>query len=470
MKPKEVLAFCREKNVRAVDLRFMDFPGVWQHFTVPVNKLTEDVFEDGLGFDGSSIRGWQAINESDMIVVPQPDTAFFDPFTALPTLAMICNIQDPITREDYSRDPRNIARKAVNYLKSTGIADTCFIGPEAEFFIFDDVRFDQNAHEGYYHLDSSEGEWNRGRDEKPNLGYKLRHKEGYFPVPPADQLMDVRNEMMQTMIDCGLDVEAQHHEVATGGQCEIDLRYQDLVKMADSLCMYKYVVKNTARKFGKTVTFMPKPLFGDNGSGMHVHISLWKNHEPLFAGGGYAGLSDMGLYAIGGLLRHAPALCAFTNPTTNSYKRLVPGYEAPVNLAYSQRNRSAACRIPMYSSSPKAKRVEFRCPDPSCNPYLGFAAMLMAVIDGVQNKYHPGEPLDKDIYDMPPEELSKVPKAPGSLDAALDNLRRNHEFLLRGDVFTADVIDTWIKYKWAKEVDALRLRPHPYEFCLYYDI
>jgi len=470
VKPKEVLAFCREKNVRAVDLRFMDFPGVWQHFTVPVGKLTEDIFEDGLGFDGSSIRGWQAINESDMIVVPQPDTAFFDPFTAMPTLAMICNIQDPITREDYSRDPRNIARKAVNYLKSTGIADTCFIGPEAEFFVFDDVRFEQNAHEGYYHLDSSEGQWNRGRDEKPNLGYKLRHKEGYFPVPPADQLMDARNEMMQTMIDCGLDVEAQHHEVATGGQCEIDLRYQDLVKMADSMCLYKYVVKNTARKYGKTVTFMPKPLFGDNGSGMHVHLSLWKNNEPLFAGGGYAGLSDMGLHAIGGLLRHAPALCAFTNPTTNSYKRLVPGYEAPVNLAYSQRNRSAACRIPMYSSSPKAKRVEFRCPDPSCNPYLAFAAMLMAVVDGVQNKYHPGEPLDKDIYDLPPEELRKVPKTPGSLDTALDHLERSHEFLLRGDVFTADVIETWIRYKRTHEVEAMSLRPHPYEFCLYYDI
>ncbi len=470
MKPKEVLAFCREKNVRAVDLRFMDFPGVWQHFTVPVGKLTEDVFDDGLGFDGSSIRGWQAINESDMIVVPQPDTTVLDPFAAIPTLSMICNIQDPITREDYSRDPRNIARKAVNYLKSTGIADTCFIGPEAEFFVFDDVRFDQNAHEGYYHLDSSEGQWNRGRDEKPNLGYKLRTKEGYFPVPPADQLMDVRNEMMQTMIDCGLDVEAQHHEVASGGQCEIDLRYQDLVKMADSMCLYKYIVKNVARKYGKTVTFMPKPLFGDNGSGMHVHISLWKNHEPLFAGGGYAGLSDMGMHAIGGLLRHAPALCGFTNPTTNSYKRLVPGYEAPVNLAYSQRNRSAAIRIPMYSSSPKAKRVEFRCPDPSCNPYLAFAAMLMAVIDGVQNKYFPGEPLDKDIYDLPPEELSRVPKTPASLDAALDNLAKNHEFLLRGDVFTPDVIETWIAYKRAREVEAMQLRPHPYEFCLYYDV
>ena len=470
MKPKEVLAYCREKNVKAVDLRFMDFPGVWQHFTIPVGKLNEDVFEDGLGFDGSSIRGWQAINESDMIVVPQADTAVLDPFAAIPTLSLICNIQDPITREDYSRDPRNIARKAVNYLKSTGIADTCYIGPEAEFFIFDDVRFDQNAHEGYYHLDSGEAEWNRGRDEKPNLGYKLRHKEGYFPVPPADQLMDVRNEMMHTMIECGFDVEAQHHEVATGGQCEIDLKFQDLVRMADAMCHYKYIVKNTARKYGKTVTFMPKPLYGDNGSGMHTHLSLWKHNEPLFAGGGYAGLSEMGLYAIGGLLRHAPALCALTNPTTNSYKRLVPGYEAPVNLSYSQRNRSAACRIPMYISSPNAKRVDFRCPDPSCNPYLAFAALLMAVLDGIQNKYHPGPPLDKDIYDLPPEELAKVPKAPGSLDEALMNLERDHEFLLRGDVFTQDVIGTWIDYKRKREVDALRLRPHPYEFCLYYDI
>jgi glutamine synthetase len=378
-------------------------------------------------------------------------------------------VQDPITREDYSRDPRNIARKAVNYLQSTGIADTCFIGPEAEFFVFDDARFDQNAHEGYYHLDSAEGEWNRGRAEGPNLAHKLRNKEGYFPVPPADQLMDVRNEMMQVMIDCGLDVEAQHHEVAGGGQCEIDLKYLDLVRMADALQLYKYVVKNVARRNGKTVTFMPKPLFGDNGSGMHVHLSLWRHNDPLFAGGGYAGLSDTALYALGGLLRHAPALCALTNPTTNSYKRLVPGYEAPVNLAYSQRNRSAACRIPMYSPHPKAKRIEFRCPDPSCNPYLAFAAMLLAVIDGIQNKYHPGEPLDKDIYDLPPEELAEVPKTPGSLEEALAALERDHEFLLRGDVFTPDVIGTWIDYKRKKEIDAIRLRPHPYEFCLYYD-
>lgn len=470
MTPREVLAMCREKDVRAVDLRFMDFPGLWQHFTIPVGKLDEDVFENGLGFDGSSIRGWQAINESDMLVIPQPGTAFLDPFAALPTLVMICNIQDPITREDYSRDPRNVARKAVNYLKSTGIADTCYIGPEAEFFIFDDVRFEQNAHEAYYHIDSIEGEWNRGRDERPNLGYKIRFKEGYFPVPPADQMMDLRNEMMQTMIDSGLDVEAQHHEVATGGQSEIDLRFAELVRMADQMMIYKYIIKNVAKKYRKTVTFMPKPLYGDNGSGMHTHISLWKGGQPLFAGGGYAGLSEMALHAIGGLLRHAPAILAFTNPTTNSYKRLVPGYEAPVNLAYSQRNRSASCRIPMYSPNPKAKRVEFRCPDPSCNPYLAFSAILMAAIDGIQNKINPGQPLDKDIYDLAPEELKNVPKTPGSLEEALGALRADHDFLLRGDVFTADVIDTWIWYKMEKEVDAMRLRPHPYEFCLYYDM
>lgn len=470
MTPKEVLALCREKDVKAVDLRFMDFPGLWQHFTIPVNKLDEDVFEDGLGFDGSSIRGWQAINESDMLVVPQPETATLDPFTELPTLSMICNIQDPITREDYSRDPRNVARKAVNYLKSTGIADTCYMGPEAEFFIFDDIRYEYTPNESFHKIDSIEGQWNRGRDEKPNLGHKLRYKEGYFPVPPADQLMNIRNEMMQTMVDCGIDVEAQHHEVATGGQAEIDLRFDNLVAMADKMMMYKYIVKNVAKKYNKLVTFMPKPLFADNGSGMHTHVSLWKGGEPLFAGGGYAGLSEMGLYAAGGLLKHAPAICAFAAPTTNSYKRLVPGFEAPVNLAFSQRNRSAAVRIPMYSPSPKAKRLEFRCPDPSCNPYLSFSAILMAVIDGVQNKIDPGEPLDKDIYDLTPEELKDVPTTPGSLEQALAALRADHEFLLRGDVFTPDVIDTWIWYKTTNEVDALRLRPHPYEFCMYADI
>jgi len=473
--PKEVLALCREKDVKAVDFRFMDFPGLWQHFTIPVRGLTEDVFEDGLGFDGSSIRGWQAINESDMLVVPQPETAFLDPFTELATLAMICNIQDPITREDYSRDPRNVARKAVSYLKNTGIADTAYFGPEAEFFIFDDVRFDQTANQGFYYVDSIEGEWNRGKNtraagEGPNLGHKLRHKEGYFPVPPADQMMDIRNEMMQTLLACGLDVECQHHEVATAGQAEIDLRYQELVKMGDQMLLYKYIIKNVARKRGKTATFMPKPIFSDNGSGMHTHVSLWKEGEPLFAGGSYAGLSDIALNAIGGILKHAPAILAFTNPTTNSYKRLVPGYEAPVNLAYSQRNRSACCRIPMYSPNPKSKRIEFRCPDPSCNPYLAFSALLMACIDGIQNKVNPGDPLDKDIYDLPPEEASEIPQTPGSLDEALAALRNDHEFLLKGEVFTQDVIDTWIKYKQENEADAVRLRPHPYEFCLYYDI
>ena len=475
MTPQDVLALCRERDVKAVDFRFMDFPGLWQHFTIPVNKLDLDVFEEGLGFDGSSIRGWQAINESDMLLVPQPETAVIDPFAQLKTLSIICNIQDPITREDYTRDPRNVARKAVNYLKSTGIADTCFIGPEAEFFIFDEIRYDQTSHSGFFYIDSEEGEWNRGVDTRlrgggPNLGYKLRHKEGYFPVPPADQLMDIRNEMMQTMVDCGLEVECQHHEVATAGQSEIDLKYSDLVSMADHMCLFKYIVKNVARRHGKTVTFMPKPIYGDNGSGMHTHVSLWKDGTPLFAGSGYAGLSDYAIYAIGGILAHAPALLAFTNPTTNSYKRLVPGYEAPVNLAYSQRNRSAACRIPMYSPSPKAKRIEFRCPDPSSNPYLAFSAILMAVLDGIQNKIHPGDPLDKDIYDLEPEQLATVPKTPGSLNESLTALKNDHEFLLRGDVFTMDVINTWIGYKSRNEVEALALRPHPYEFCLYYDI
>ncbi|MEX2171968.1 MAG: type I glutamate--ammonia ligase [Pirellulales bacterium] len=470
MTPQEVLTLCRERNIKAVDLRFMDFPGLWQHFTIPVSKLEEETFEDGLGFDGSSIRGWQAINESDMLLMPVPDTAFVDPFTPIPTLVIICNVQDPITREDYTRDPRNVARKTVNYVKSTGVADTVFIGPEAEFFIFDDIRFDQAPQHSFFYIDSVEGQWNRGKDEGPNLGYKLRYKEGYFPCPPADSLMDIRNEMMMTMIECGLDVEAQHHEVATAGQSEIDLKFNDLVKMGDSICMYKYIIKNVAKKYGKTVTFMPKPIFSDNGSGMHTHISLWKGGKPLFAGNGYAGLSEMALYAIGGLLKHAPAILAFSNPTTNSYKRLVPGYEAPVNLAYSQRNRSASCRIPMYSPSPKAKRVEFRCPDPSCNPYLAFSAITMAALDGIQNKIHPGEPLDKDIYDMAPEELAEVPKTPGSLRESLAALAKDHEFLLRGDVFTEDVIHTWIEYKIKNEVEALDLRPHPYEFCLYYDM
>ncbi|HZT83015.1 MAG TPA: type I glutamate--ammonia ligase [Gemmataceae bacterium] len=470
MTPKEVLALIRAEEVKAVDLRFMDFPGLWQHFTIPADALDEAVFEEGLGFDGSSIRGWQAINESDMLVMPVPETAFIDPFCKEKTLTMICNIQDPLTKEDYTRDPRNVARKAVNYMKSTGIADTAYFGPELEFFVFDDVRYDQTQYSGYYFLDSVEGAWNTGREERPNLGYKLRYKEGYFPVPPSDATHDIRSEMMLTMIQCGLKVEAQHHEVATGGQGEIDMRFAPLVEMADNVLKYKYIVKNVARRHGKTATFMPKPIFMDNGTGMHVHTSLWKNGVNLFAGSGYAGLSEMALYAIGGLLRHAPALCAITNPTTNSYKRLVPGYEAPVNLAYSRRNRSASIRIPVYSPSPKAKRIEFRCPDGSSNPYLAFSAMLMAMLDGIKNKTKPGEPLDKDIYDLEPEELAKVPKAPGSLEEALHHLERDHEFLLQGDVFTRDVISTWIWYKREKEVDAVRLRPHPYEFALYFDI
>ncbi len=470
MTPRELLAKIREKEVRAVDLRFMDFPGLWQHFTIPAEALDEAVFEEGLGFDGSSIRGWQAINESDMLVLPQAETAFLDPFCKDRTLTIICNIQDPLTKEDYTRDPRNVGRKAVNYMKSTGIADTAYFGPELEFFIFDDVRYDQRENCAYYYVDSAEGAWNTGREEKPNLGYKLRYKEGYFPVPPSDASHDIRSEMMLTMIECGLKVEAQHHEVATGGQGEIDMKYGSLVEMADNVLKYKYIVKNVARKHGKTATFMPKPLFMDNGSGMHVHTSLWKEGKNLFAGSGYAGLSDMALYAIGGLLKHAPALCAITNPTTNSYKRLVPGYEAPVNLAYSRRNRSAAIRIPVYSPSPKAKRIEYRCPDGSSNPYLAFAAMLMAMIDGIKNKVKPGEPLDKDIYDLDPEELKQVPKTPASLEEALVALEKDQEFLLQGEVFTEDVIDTWIWYKREKEVDAIRLRPHPYEFALYFDI
>jgi len=468
--PPEVLALIKKENIAIVDLRFMDFPGVWQHFSVPPHVIEEEVFEKGLGFDGSSIRGWQAINESDMLVKPVADTAFLDPFTAHKTLVMICNICDPITGEDYSRDPRNIARKAEAFLKSTGIADVAFFGPEAEFFIFDDVRCDQNEHEGYYHVNSVEARWNMGRAENPNLGYKIRYKEGYFPVPPTDKLQDLRSEMLLNLEKAGVKTGKHHHEVATGGQGEIEIVFAPLVEMADKVLKYKYILKNTAYQHGKTVTFMPKPLFNDNGSGMHTHTSLWKGSKNLFAGNGYAGLSDLGMHAIGGLLKHAPALLALTNPTMNSYKRLVPGFEAPINLAYSQRNRSAACRIPMYSTSPKAKRVEFRCPDPSCNPYLAFSAMLMAMIDGIQNKIKPGEPLDKDIYDLPPEELAKVPKAPGSLREALHHLEKDHAFLMKGDVFTDDVIETWISYKMKNEVSALELRPHPYEFVLYFDI
>lgn len=470
MTPRELLALIREKEIRAVDLRFMDFPGLWQHFTIPAETLTEATFEEGKGFDGSSIRGWKRINESDMLVLPQPDTAFIDPFCREKTLTLICNIQDPLTREDYARDPRNVARKAVNYMLASGVADAAYFGPEVEFFLFDDVRYDQTPNSGYYYLDSSEGAWNTGRDERPNLGHKLRYREGYFPCPPADQSHDLRTEMMLTMIECGLKVEGQHHEQATGGQGEIDMQFAPLVEMADAVLKYKYIVKNVARRHGKTATFMPKPLFADNGNGMHVHTSLWKEGRNLFSGSGYSGLSDPAMYAIGGLLKHAPALCAFTNPTTNSYKRLVPGFDAPTALAYSQRNRSAAVRIPVYSPHHAAKRIEYRCPDAAANPYLAFSAMLMAMIDGIKNKVSPGLALDKDIYDLKPEELENVPPTPRSLDEALGHLQRDHEFLLHGEVFTPDVIDTWIWYKREKEVEEIRLRPHPYEFALYYDI
>ncbi len=467
---ENVLSFIKSNKIQFIDFKFMDFPGQWQHFTVPVSQLTADSFEDGFGFDGSSIRGWKSINESDMLIMPDPETMFLDPFIEAPTISLTCDVYEPATKEKYSRCPRNIAQKAEAYLKSTGIADTAFFGPEAEFFVFDDVRFETSSNSGFYFVDSIEGRWNSGRDETPNLGYKPRYKEGYFPVPPTDSLVDLRNEMVSNLINMGVEVEAQHHEVASGGQCEIDLRFAPLLRAADQLLMFKYVVKNTAKKHNKTATYMPKPIFADNGSGMHVHTSLWLKGKPLFAGGGYAGLSELGLYFIGGLLKHASSLLAFTNPTTNSYKRLVPGFEAPVNLAYSQRNRSASIRIPMYSNSPKAKRVEFRCPDPSSNPYLAFSAILMAGLDGIINRIDPGEPLDKDIYDMSPEELKDVPSTPESLGLALKALADDHEFLLKGDVFTEDVISTWINYKIEKEIKPMALRPHPHEFELYYDV
>lgn len=467
---KAVVKLVEEKGIKFIDFRFMDFPGIQQHFAIPAAEFNEDIFEDGLGFDGSSIRGWQKIHESDMLVIPDPTTATIDPFMELPTLILYCNIADPITKERYSRDPRSIAQKAENYVKSIGMADTAYFGPEAEFFIFDDVQYDTTAHSGYFFVDSGEAIWNTGRDEMPNLGHKLRHKEGYFPLPPADATNDLRAQMVDIMQDCGLNVECHHHEVATAGQAEIDLRFDELTLMADKMAMYKYIVKNTARQAGKTVTFMPKPLFDDNGSGMHTHQSLWKEGKPLFAGDKYAGLSQEAIWYIGGLLKHASALVAITNPTTNSFKRLVPGFEAPVNIAYSARNRSACCRIPMYSQSPNAKRVEFRVPDPSCNCYLAFAALLMAGIDGIQNKIDPGEPLDKDLYDLPPEEKAKVPQVPGSLAEALDALEADHEFLLKGDVFTDDVITKWIEYKREEEILPLTLRPHPHEFHMYYDI
>ena len=468
----DVLNLIRDNEVQIVDLRFADLPGLMQHFSVPAHELTEEGFDEGFGFDGSSIRGFQEIQESDMILVPDPGTAVLDPFRTHPTLILNCFVKDPVTGEPYTRDPRHVAAKAEKHLEGSGIAELSYWGPEAEFYIFDSVRFDQNQHSSYYYVDAVEGAWNSGAEEGGrNLGYKPRYKEGYFPVPPTDHYQDLRSEMALALEAAGIPVEVQHHEVGTAGQAEIDIRFGTLLETADRLMLFKYIIKNTALKHGKTVTFMPKPIFQDNGSGMHTHQSLWTDGVPLFYDeSGYAQLSDLGRWYIGGLLAHAPALTAFTNPTTNSYRRLVPGYEAPVNLVYSQRNRSAAARIPLYSRSPKAKRVEFRVPDPSCNPYLAFAAMLMAGLDGVRNKIEPAGPLDKDLYELPPEELSEIPQVPGSLEDALAALEADHEFLLEGDVFTQDVIDTWLAYKREREVDAVRLRPHPWEFHLYYDI
>lgn len=471
MTPSEVVALAKDNDIKIIDLKFMDLPGMWQHFSMMASELTEDLFEEGAGFDGSSIRGFQAINESDMLLFPDPTTALIDPVCKVPTLSITCNIKDPITLENYTRDVRHIAQKAEAYLQSTGIADTSYWGPEAEFYLLNDIRYGQDQHSGFYSVDSVEGSWNSGREENPNLGYKPRYKEGYFPVPPSDTLQDLRSEICLKLLEAGVDVEVHHHEVGTAGQGEIDIRFGELTTTGDKIALYKYIIKNMARENNLVATFMPKPLFQDNGSGMHVHQSLWKNGKNVFYDPqGYSLLSEDALYYIGGLLTHARSLCAIIAPTTNSYKRLVPGYEAPVNIAYSQRNRSACVRIPVYSKSEKAKRIEFRTPDPSCNPYLAFSALLMAGLDGIQNRIHPGEPLDKDLYDLEPEELADIESTPVSLGDSLDALEEDHEYLLKGDVFTQDVLDTWIDYKRENEVDAINMRPHPYEFFLYHDI
>ena len=468
--PADLIAFCRARQVEIVDFKFTDLLGTWQHFSAPADELNEGDFTEGLGFDGSSIRGFKQIQESDMILLPDLGTSFVEPFYRNNTLSVVCNIYDPITREKYSRDPRNVAQKAEAYLKSTGIADVSYWGPELEFYVFDNVRYDQNEHSGYYFVDSKEGAWNTGTEEAPNLQYKPRYKGGYFPAPPVDTLQDFRSEAVLKMKQAGIEVEIHHHEVGTSGQCEIDLRFCSLTKMGDRVQGYKYILKNLAREYRKTVTFMPKPLFMDNGSGMHNHQSLWKSEKNVFFGEkGYAQLSQNALYYIGGLVRHAPALLAFCAPTTNSYRRLVPGYEAPINLAYSQRNRSACIRIPSYSSSPKAKRLEFRSPDPSANIYFAMSAMLLAGLDGIQKQMDPGAPLDLNIYHLSPEEAAKMKVLPGSLEESLDALEKDHDFLLKGDVFTPDVIETWLDYKRTNEVDELRLRPHPHEFSLYFD-
>src|SRR3954465_14117196 len=470
MSPTELKEYVKKNNIKMIDAKFVDFLGQWKPLTYPIERLSEGL-EEGFGFDGSSVAGWRAINSSDMLMKPDPTTPVIDPFLKVPTLSILCDVIDPITHEAYVRDPRSLAKRAVSYLKSTGIADTAYFGPEAEFFIFDSIQYSEEPNNSFFNIDSDEAGWNNKRSEASgNKGFKPPTKGGYCVAGPTDQLSDLRTQMVMTMQDVGIVIETHHHEVASAGQAEIDMKYDTLVKMADQVLWYKHIVKNVARMNGKTATFMPKPLFGDNGSGMHTHQSLWKAGKPLFAGDGYAGLSPIGLNYIGGILKHARALAAFTNPTTNSYKRLTPGYEAPVNLALSSRNRSASCRIPMYSASPKAKRVEFRPPAPSCNPFMAFAAMMMAGLDGVENKIDPGQPLDKDIYDLGAEELAKVPSMPGSLDAALEALEKDHAFLLKGDVFTEELLETYVTYKREKEVDAIRLRPHPYEFSLYYDI
>ena len=471
MTPSDFFKFAKENKAEQVDMKFCDLFGTWQHCTYPIDTLDESVFEDGFGFDGSSIRGWQAINESDMLAVPDPTTTRLDPFFAEPTVSIIADIVDPITKELYHKDPRGVVKKGIAYLESTGIADTCFVGPEPEFFIFDDIRYETTQRGGMYEIDSSEAAWNTGRSEPGgNLGHKVGYKGGYFPVSPSDTLGDIRTEMVNEMRKIGIIVEAHHHEVGTAGQCEIDMKFAPILTMADQFMWYKYIIKNVAKRHGKTVTFMPKPVFEDNGSGMHTHMSLWKGGKPLMAGDGYAGLSELGLHAIGGILKHGRALIALSNPTVNSYHRLVPGFEAPVTLAMSQRNRSAACRIPMYSASPKAKRVEFRCPDPAACGYLSFTALMMAMIDGIQNKIDPGEPLDRDIYDMTPEELAETNVAPKTLTEALESLKEDHDFLTKGDVFTEDFIKTYIKFKHENEIDPIRLRPHPFEFDLYYNV
>jgi glutamine synthetase len=469
---EELLAYVKDEDVAFIDVRFCDLPGIMQHFTVPVSSFGPDVFEEGLQFDGSSIRGFQQIHESDMSLLPDPTTAYIDPFRRDKTLIINFFVHDPLTGEAYSRDPRNIARKAQEYLKSTGIADTAFFAPEAEFYVFDDVRFDTRQNESYYHIDSVAGAWNTGRvEEGGNRGYKVRYKGGYFPAPPVDHFADLRNDITKHLENSGLTVERAHHEVGTAGQAEINYRFSDLLNAADDLMKFKYIVKNTAWDAGKTATFMPKPIFGDNGSGMHCHQSLWSNGDPLFYDeSGYGGLSDVARWYIGGILRHAPSLLAFTNPTVNSYHRMVPGFEAPVNLVYSQRNRSACIRIPITGSNPKAKRIEFRCPDPSANPYLAFSAQLLAGLDGIRNKIEPADPIDKDLYELPPEEHAMVDQVPTSLPAVIDSLEADHEFLLEGDVFTSDLVETWIDLKRDNEIASIQLRPHPHEFELYFDV